>query len=96
MKAKGQERVLWLVSSFFLQPSSFPRLPGCTGTLIWKYRASSPAPDSDAISPLASLGAKSESVLNGVCAGMNPLHSRSFNVYESSALLPNRRACQGH
>jgi hypothetical protein len=25
--------------------------------LIWKYRASSPAPDSDAISPLASLGA---------------------------------------
>ena len=31
--------------------------PGCTGTLIWKYRASSPAPDSDAISPLASLGA---------------------------------------
>ena len=28
-----------------------------TGTLIWKYRASSPAPDSDAISPLASLGA---------------------------------------
>ncbi len=34
-----------------------PELPGCTGTLIWKYRASSPAPDSDAISPLASLGA---------------------------------------
>ena len=24
-----------------------PELPGCTGTLIWKYRASSPAPDSD-------------------------------------------------
>src|SRR6266568_1760432 len=35
-----------------------PELPGCTGTLIWKYRASSPAPESDAISPLASLGAK--------------------------------------
>jgi hypothetical protein len=32
-------------------------LPGCTGTLIWKYLASSPAPDSDAISPLANLGA---------------------------------------
>ncbi len=24
-----------------------PELPGCTGTLIWKYRASSPAPDSN-------------------------------------------------
>jgi hypothetical protein len=26
-------------------------LPGCTGTLIWKYRASAAAPLSDAISP---------------------------------------------
>jgi hypothetical protein len=31
-------------------------LPGCTGTLIWKYRASSPASDRDAISPLGQLG----------------------------------------
>jgi len=38
-------------------PNAPPELPGCTGTLIWKYRASSPAPDSDAISPLPTLGA---------------------------------------
>jgi hypothetical protein len=44
-------------SGFILLPSTFIlslALPGCTGTLIWKYRASSPEPDSDAISPLAS------------------------------------------
>ncbi len=34
-----------------------PELPGCTGTLIWKKRGSSLAPDNDAISRLASLGA---------------------------------------
>src|SRR5262245_5746872 len=34
-----------------------PELPGCTGTLIWKYRASSCAPERDATSPLACLGA---------------------------------------
>ena len=37
-------------------------MPGCTGTLIWKYRASSAAPASAAISPLASLGENPENV----------------------------------
>ena len=59
MKAETAERRT-AESDFILLPSTFilsRELPGCTGTLIWKYRASSPAPDSDAISPLASLGA---------------------------------------
>ena len=44
-------------------PTTFPRastsappeLPGCTGRLIWKYRGSSAAPASDAISPVVAV-----------------------------------------
>jgi hypothetical protein len=42
-------------------------LPGCTGTLIWKYRASSPAPESDAISPRANFGANPCNPMLGKC-----------------------------
>ena len=35
--------------------SAPPELPGCTGRLIWKYRGSSAAPASDAISPVVAV-----------------------------------------